>query len=155
MHIIYNLIPIFFSFLGHSGDPCRNVPCQNGGLCEGFPAVLHVSVAYFVCTCPLGFTGYLCEIISPIPSTRRPTPTTPRIPTLAPTTLHPATSSHRDLSTTSLTSILSSSSSVKVVSSSPRPTPNTNSPVTTTISGSTISSAVTLQVRLILLLSLK
>ena len=48
-------------------DPCESdplgvgTPCMNGGQCTGFSAQEDVSVAYFICTCPPGFTGVRCE----------------------------------------------------------------------------------------------
>ena len=44
---IYNIFPV-------SPDPCSNSPCQNGGNCSAVSSG-------FVCTCPPGYTGSLCE----------------------------------------------------------------------------------------------
>lgn len=35
-------------------DECSSMPCHHGGSCKD-------SIDHFVCTCPNGFTGLICE----------------------------------------------------------------------------------------------
>ena len=56
-HSIYNDENIAFTFLLFSpiGTACSSAPCYNGGTCSN-------NGSMFICECPVGFTGFRCEI---------------------------------------------------------------------------------------------
>ena len=48
------------SFLGSSCEtynPCVSAPCMNGGTCTSATSI----TSYYVCTCPLGYSGERCQ----------------------------------------------------------------------------------------------
>ena len=71
-----------------SADPCDPQPCLNNGTCYGIPAKAKVTVAYTLCMCQPGFTGFKCENSTPesvnVSSTAPPLTTVPSLGSTGP-----------------------------------------------------------------------